>query len=846
MKFKTSPPKKTFKSLRVDPETYAQLRTEDANHYFFDISFKMSRSTDLLNSKVVVTIKEKTTQNSQLVSTASKFQSESSDLEDNLKTTQKSTFENLKFSKQNFVKNNIDDMPPKLKKKFTSGIQSQIDFEKKEEYVDRVEVVIPDNSILQSVIYSYTEMVVLPTKPKKASMHGATLTASETLNVDPKDPIERINFEKLSPTMCAQEGLTLGYDSNWKLSDFKNKGNLKTDYARYFISNVSNSPDEKNYPYYSTQITTGARDFIELKCTVQISKKSSQNLETRFDVVDEVSGIVEESTKLNLPISRHVEAFRCITKPPVVTYQKIGRKYRVMVQDIETKGKIKSFNFYLKQFDKFGTSTGYKLLGQIKNSGNSHLDLMISQQLAVVRVIPVDHIGKESTAHSDVIVGAGHDTIGAFTIVVDTESSGTRIEAYNVPKGTGKLILFKRVCENPDSSFSIEQISYIQDEGVSKNRSTFIDKAVLSGKVYEYCVVAIKNSLQHSLMQKVSLTPEMTISKELANEHESNMVMLKYVPVASTKNSVNVTITNPTANFQETDKVVSFTITTSISGKENETITESIKTQIAEFYGQYLNPFSNKNSPLGNGAEGYPSYKDLIMHEVVRTNLNTGTRESFPLTTDGVFIDSNQTRKFTSISAINPLHEYVYQVITYKRNPIELFKKYVATGINKKGKQWFYSPYKWKNSSARTGMLYPEDSQGQTIIDEYSTFTSESYGVTALHRVYGAGQYTALSQVEATRIDIDTIKVAWSTTGNSSLYDSFVVMKVVNGIRSFVGNTCKNYIYHELTKDDIGDVYYIVVPFMADMDLDDPGYSNHVLISPDGITPVVPGGNHNG
>jgi hypothetical protein len=61
-------------------------------------------------------------------------------------------------------------------------------------------------------------------------------------------------------------------------------------------------------------------------------------------------------------------------------------------------------------------------------------------------------------------------------------------------------------------------------------------------------------------------------------------------------------------------------------------------------------------------------------------------------------------------------------------------------------------------------------------------------------------------------------------------------MKVVNGVRSFVGKTQKNYIYHEISENDIGSVYYIIIPIMSEFDIGKEAFSNDLLISPEGIT----------
>jgi hypothetical protein len=166
-----------------------------------------------------------------------------------------------------------------------------------------------------------------------------------------------------------------------------------------------------------------------------------------------------------------------------------------------------------------------------------------------------------------------------------------------------------------------------------------------------------------------------------------------------------------------------------------------------------------------------------------------------------------------------------------------LFKKFVAWGIDNKGKEWFYLPYKWKNPVVKLGKLYADDSTGTPVIDAYENFTSEAFGMTASFQTDGSREYTSLINIMADRIDRNTVKVSWDFSSNDeSLYDSFIVMKVVNGIRSFVGRTHKKFIYHELSNIDLGTIYYIIVPIMSEFDIDDPGYSNHVFISPDGLT----------
>jgi hypothetical protein len=74
-----------------------------------------------------------------------------------------------------------------------------------------------------------------------------------------------------------------------------------------------------------------------------------------------------------------------------------------------------------------------------------------------------------------------------------------------------------------------------------------------------------------------------------------------------------------------------------------------------------------------------------------------------------------------------------------------MFKDYVAYGVDKLGKEWFYRPYKWKNPAVvTTGKLYADDNEGIPIIDLYDGLTSQSYGLTATLPFYASTQITQI------------------------------------------------------------------------------------------------------
>jgi hypothetical protein len=434
--------------------------------------------------------------------------------------------------------------------------------------------------------------------------------------------------------------------------------------------------------------------------------------------------------------------------------------------------------------------------------------------------VPVDLHNREAYVYTNTVVGVGHDAVCSLAIVVSSfVNSRTRIDVYGVPDNASSLTLYRRDCtQHVDELFQV--IDRIEQVAKGTSNFSFTDRTSQVGRVYEYyCVVGVKKG-----------NHEVTIP--------SNYVLFQNIPYsADNSKAVNVTTTSPfNAIDSGGNRFCNFQINISVPSSEKQSITDFLKEQLGELYEQYLNPANNPSSPLGDDG-GIPEYADLFFHEVVRTNLNTSEREVFALVSSGAFSDNTTTQKKSNIKPINPLHDYIYSVFTYRKNPVELFKNFIARGTDSHGVEWFYSPYKWRNSSAKAGYLYADDpSTNIPSISAYENFRSECYGLTASVMSTGSKKYSELTQVVANRINKSIVKISWSVPDNN-IYDAFVVMKVVNGVRSLVGRSRKNFIYHSITPQDIGTVYYIVVPISSNFVIDSPGYTSSILILPDMITP---------
>jgi len=749
----------------------------------------------------------------------------------------------------------------KLDIKINSGLMIVNDIEKSETVLATTK--IPLSSYVVDIDNNYTITEIHELDPHPARRTARTHNNSTSFNdggndgipaikynsdkIDPSDTLVRINEELCDITTPATDSYSTSLTSESLLDDIKpdflKKGYspLFFDITKYYIDDIPDAPFHSKITWYDKKVVTKKLDHVDAFCVMSIPRINDHaTLIVSFDMIKK-NGAISETVTLNLNLTDHIEAFKAIKHAPVVSCPPVqwyaGSSFSSNSHFLqanchqEDSSKIFGYNIYIKKIDQNGSTTKYTRITKIQATGHTKkIEFIFARKspLEIIRVVPIDDHGNEASVFTNVVIGPGHDSIGALTISPrHFGKNNVEIEVYNVPKGVIALALFRRDCtQNENEQF--EALTTVYPTSVSVNM-TIADDTAKIGSTYEYYVMAWVAS-RYSRVYKFPI---------------SNYVMFKNTTAVGNENSINVIMSDFTSTLEGTNYNNSFLLKTSTTSiTENRRITDELKTQLPELYAQFLDPANNTESPLGNAQPGIPEYADLYLHEIIRTNLNTAEREIFGLVSDGTFIDGAETQKSSNVKQINPQHSYEYDVFTFRKNPLELFKKFVARGVNSKGIEWFYLPYKWLNPKAKQGYLYSDDKFGIPVIDAYESFTSDAFGLTASHRVDGSTSYASLSQILIKRVDRGTVRITWDYSGSSSydkldIYDSFIVMKDVNGIRSFVGRTQSDHIYHKLTSSDIGSIYYIIIPIMSEFDIDKPGYSTQIIIRPDSITPKI-------
>lgn len=844
--------KNSVSFLAVNPNTFAELIEETDSTYIFNLSFKLlvDKDSKIFDYESVdITVKNKEDNDDNQTDETYNSTSEVSGRDTN-------PSKGLTWSGNGKPRPKYSE---KIKNRLYHNLKLLSDIQKSENQLFHHTVSLSPYlaEVKRNIKYNITEIFARSYKPKRetSSKQDVRLSFSSEESgyeksiaqvnssfIDPIKSIFRVNRELCSLTESIDDDSISSLSSESLLENpnirmsfvARGKSPLYFDILKYYLRDIPASPEETRQTCYEKRKVTKTLNYIDLNQRVVLKKSNKNlNLTVRFDLFKKGSCVPDETLNADVYVPSHVDAFENVFLPPVVTYQQDFLSKNSSSRSIlntlsivdKNKRNITGFNIYKKSIDEKGNVENYQLIGTSDNkSPINYFQFIGDSNLTIVRVVPVNKSNKETNVFSSLVIGPGHKTLGNISIVpCHFGKNEIRVDVHGIPDDTITMTLYRRDCtDNFNSSF--KSISELR---INKNNEVgyFLDRQVEIGHVYEYYVVTL------------------SVSRDKKEEipHYSNFAIYKNIPNGLVEKAVVVDLVKPIIEKSDKEIKTSFEIKTTITQSENERITQSLKDQVGELYEQYLSPLANSSSPLGGDEKGVPQYSDLFFHEIVRTNLNTGDREIFNLVSDGKFVDDKDSQKIFNIKPINPFHSYYYHVFTFRKNPIELFKNFVVRGTDSRGKDWFFLPYKWRNASLKRGKLYPDDENGIPIVDSYESFTSESYGLTAVYRIDGTIEYNDIENVTVERIDRNTNKITWSFKDENSstskeIYDSFVVLKVVNGIRSIVGKTQKSHVYHELKEEDLGTVYYIVVPITFDFKIDKPKFSNSVTITPDGIT----------
>lgn len=586
----------------------------------------------------------------------------------------------------------------------------------------------------------------------------------------------------------------------------------------YFIHDT-NQPAEAfldSLNFYEIKTDFNNLSVLELPARVKIpiSFKNS-TLEIKFDLFESNNELPLESITLPLDVKRYFEAYYALSSVPNIDYVSTRGGSAVSLSfsyDAFDKDKVVSFNIYIKSL-KNGKFTSFKFL---KNIDVSTLRLkqtvfalknFSSEELAIARVVPVTKFG-ESEKFNDIVIGNGKSGSTGKRLFLRLQQSpeelgSVRAIIENMSNLAETMKIYMRDCTNsPDARFK-----HMHTVRCGGNSSTsFLDRGLIPGHFYEYYIESIDNSSNGKILQ---------VSDPALIE------ILKFQ-----KDTSRVTITSP----QIIGNSVNFTITT-VQKDSKSSLLKSAISSLGD--GATQTRFDPVNAITTN--EKSEDLKDVYFHEIVRINESTSERYLMGIFADGSFNDDAALRStLGNVPSLAPGNIYYYQITTYKRDLLSSNRNYVTSGRSN-NQDWFYSPYKWKNPKIiATGMLFDEDEKGTPEISDKDLLLSQPISViNSIKVTMPTQEVSSVINPTVSSITRKTNKIQWNALTNFN-FDSFVVVKVVNGKKTILGSTSKNYFYHKLEENDLGTVYYEVTPLNgSDYSMQSTYFSNSIFVLDD-------------
>ena len=829
-------------------ELVSKLFSSAGTDYRFDANFYLKSSIFSLNGqnltsdyqKVVITVKKRAsdrTFSSNLLKTVQDSLSSVPTSPPSSAINANSLNRNYGFSLQSYRDS--------VENRVYSGLQIVADAgQQNSDVISRQEVSLSIDTTTLSKPYLVTSLV------RDTSDYQPTVNSDPLFPLEDTDLIEDVNYELTDVT----ESVYDNYSSNepirspvnhllidaYSILLGKRPNSLYAAMTKYYLDTVGRSTNETNFERYVKTNIGKQLEEIDFSATFRISSDlQSEVFDIVFELYKKDTNLPVETVVKVLDVQKHVDAFESIQYPPIVSCLPTPSSVFLSITDDQRNSKVTSldsqnvrkFNIYAKDIRQDKSVSSYRFLGEIQNSaGVNSFSFIPTSSVTVVRAVPVDNLGRESNLYTNVLTGESYEVIGTPTLICKpSQDCNHTLIVRNIPKDSSKCSLKKR-------RNNTEPYVVIDSADLTTNSDT---------ETIEFIDDDNPPSPGTGPQSYVDYVAEIELSS--GTRVITNEVLQRNVAGTVPDNNVSVKLEEFKALSVGNDYEVSFKLTTRVTQSENQRIIDTFKNnpQYREIYEQLSNASNTAAQGTGTSTPDQPTlYNSLYVHEVIRTDLNTGERATFDLLTDGTFTDDADSRSIYGISPINPYHEYLYQVITYVKDPLTLFRKYVKK-VTVDGHSYYYLPYKWDNTAFSPNM--PErDEEDLPIISAADNFRTNPIGQTAEITLRGLLDFAKITEVITDRIDRNTIKITWNfdVADYSLYYDSFVVMKNVNMnsgfTRSFIGRTRLNYMYHEIDEGVLGSVYYTIVPVTQEFDIDDAAHSDIVKIDVDGILDPQP------
>lgn len=551
----------------------------------------------------------------------------------------------------------------------------------------------------------------------------------------------------------------------------------------------------------------------ENKATVVIKRKSlffegkeQGMLQVKFEMVDPKTDLTVDVVTKQLDVAKHLKIRNTPTKAPIVKLSRSEVSTRINIEITQVDPIADAIHLLRK--DAFGHSPGgeeYEFLGTFDVSKKQR-SLLIQVQMprtltSLYRVIPVVKNGAVSSEFSNVVVKPARFTnLKLISLVASNTPVGVKLEARNIPQHVVSIEFLGRNRTNFTKEYeNIGGTIFFIDSTVRElDYVSVIDNDVSSDNIYEYVVKAYYRSgttdiSGHALIEFSSPNP---------GKVDTNVVGM----VTSQSDGLDVT----------------FDVSSKIADSQLQSIKDLLKKH--DVYDLFKDEVKNERNSLN----------ELIACNVERVNVTTGERESFGTFTGTNFSDK-KLRESSSVKPLKQGNKYRYEVQASVRTPETLFDEFVKEVVDPVTKKTYsFKPSKFLHpivlnkgvitSNVGLKTKYTKDAMSHGLVGSMSSI-----------EISFENERPNILDVVATKFDRFLNTVSWKMSGNSSLFDHFLVFKEIANVRTLVGKAhagSSNVVQflHKVTIRDEGPLRYVVVPVLGDYRLGEAFSSNVVVV----------------
>jgi hypothetical protein len=525
------------------------------------------------------------------------------------------------------------------------------------------------------------------------------------------------------------------------------------------------------------------------------------NVFVKFDLLDSKTGAAIDSITRLLPVFDHVKIYNTPLKSPSVSAANVNNnKSSLLIKQTDTNAN--AVRIYKKLFYASATKADqYQLIGVYPLVFNQTKQVLLDRPIngsIIYRCISARDNVLSSTFTNVVVKSARFSNAKSSSLTSLLVDDGVMLEARNLPPNITSIQFLKKNLSNFQKDFSPIGKHILVDNPIRQSdyASVFLSD-VNDGNIYEF---------------KLKLFFKNGTTSVVDSE------IIEFTKPEQGK--VDISISNVSVSSND----ISFDVDLNIFDSDLDQIKALLEKQGISSY--FENDVQKQREQL----------KSLLACSVHRVNMTTGEKEYFGILSGPRFSDSDM-RKKVSAKPLASENRYRYTITAVARLPETVFDAYEKTSTDPITKK----PYTYKPAK----FFHPFTLKKGTILD-ISAKNKTKLGKSILeHGSVGSTKHIDLSifdfqisvtELNASKFDLKQNIITWRVQGNINLIDHFVIMKQVHGIRTIIGyahnvfsdGSCQW--IHELSKNDHGQLQYIILPIFNDYTRGQTLTSNMILV----------------